>query len=172
MPEARVPGIWLLGAVLAGMLLSAPIGALPGAAEAPVKSAAAALARGDGIAAEAELNRALAAGAGKPDVAAAMGEALLDQGKPVRAREWLGPAQFARGSEAYGWRMLGLLERQEGHLAAAGRAYDKALALTPKDPQQQLVGKPHQRGELIALQRRSGAPSGKIGVAGQHQRFV
>lgn len=132
MPERR---LLALGAVLAGALLAAPLAALPDAAEAPVKAARAALARSDGIAAEAELNRALAAGAGRGDVAAAMGEALIEQGQLKRAREWLGPVQFARGTEAYGWRMLGLLERQDGNLAAAGRAYEKALALTPKDPQ-------------------------------------
>jgi predicted Zn-dependent protease len=31
--------------------------------------------------------------------------------------------------------MLGLLEMREGHLAAAGDAYNKVIALTPKDPQ-------------------------------------
>ncbi|HEX4848126.1 MAG TPA: hypothetical protein VFV30_08275, partial [Novosphingobium sp.] len=93
-----------------------------------------ALDRADGIAAEAELAKALRQGAPRNAIAAPMGEALLIQGRNARAREWLGGGTFAKGDEAYGWRMLGLLERREGNLAAAGKAYDRALGFTPDDP--------------------------------------
>lgn len=135
MPDRRRLAPRLLAVLTGGLLLAAPLGALPGDAEVRIKAAATALAKGDGIAAEAELDRALEAGAAKPDVAASMGEALIVQGQLVRAREWLEPAQFSPVSAAYGWRMKGLLERREGNLAAAGSAYDRALALTPEDPQ-------------------------------------
>ncbi|WP_374529468.1 tetratricopeptide repeat protein [Novosphingobium sp.] len=115
------------------LALAAPGLALPGAAEAPMKAAYAALAHGDGIAAEAELEKAQTAGASREDVAAAMGEALLAQGENARAREWLGPGQFAKGQEAFGWRTLGRLERLDGNLPAAGQALDRALSFAPKD---------------------------------------
>ncbi|MFM5952785.1 MAG: tetratricopeptide repeat protein [Novosphingobium sp.] len=113
---------------------AAPSLAMPDAAGQNLAAARAALARGDGIAAEAELQRALAAGATRPELAADMGEAMLQQGERGKARDWLEPGQFTRDQEARGWRLLGLLERQDGNLAAAGRAYDRALAVNPKDP--------------------------------------
>jgi cellulose synthase operon protein C len=121
--------------VIVALALAAPLAALPEAAGEPFARARAALQRGDGIAAEAEIARALEAGAKRAEVAAAMGEAQLIQGQLGKAREWLGPGAFAPESAAHGWRMLGLLERREGKLAAAAQAYDRALALTPDDPQ-------------------------------------
>lgn len=134
MPER--PRLLLLGMACAAALggAAAPLVAMPDAAQAAMAAAGAALVKGDGIAGEAELNKALAAGASRTEVAARMGEALIQQGEYQRAREWLGPAQFAKGDEAHGWRMRGLLERQDGNFAAAGQAYDQALKLTPKDP--------------------------------------
>lgn len=133
MPEPRrlLFGL-VLAAVLAGA--AAPLVAMPDGAQGAMKAAGAALLKGDGIAGEAELNKALAAGATRTDVAARMGEALIQQGEYRRAREWLGPGQFAPGEEAHGWRMRGLLEQADGNLAAAGQAFDQALKLTPKDP--------------------------------------
>ena len=125
----------LLAVLASGMMLAAPLGAQSGDAGDRIMAATAALSKRDGIAAEAELEKALQAGAAKSDVAAAMGEALILQGQLDRAREWLGEGQFSPSSEAYGWRMMGLIERREGNLAAAGKAYDRALALTPDDPQ-------------------------------------
>lgn len=118
----------------AAMVLGAPGLAMPEGAEANFKAARTALARGDGIAAEAELQRAAKAGASRTDLAAAMGEALIAQGEWAEARGWLGPGQFAKGQEGYGWRMLALLERLQGNLAAAGKALDQGLAGSPKDP--------------------------------------
>ncbi|MEO5605876.1 MAG: tetratricopeptide repeat protein, partial [Novosphingobium sp.] len=98
-------------------------------------SAQAALDQGDGIAAEADLLRAVDAGASRIEVAAAMGDALLKQGANDKAREWLGQGEFEAGQEGYGWRILGRLERIEGKLPAAGRAYDRALQYAPNDGQ-------------------------------------
>lgn len=121
-------------ALLAALLLAAPLGALPDTAKPALRSAHEALDRGDGIAAEAELVRARDAGATRDELAAAMGEALLQQGETVRARQWLADGKFAKGTEGYGFRMLGWLERIDGNLPAAGRALDRALAFAPKDP--------------------------------------
>ncbi len=108
-----------LALALAGAAQAAP-------GEADVAAARSALARGDGIAAEAALNRVMAAGSQREAVAAAMGEAWILQGNLRRAREWLG-GRFATGTELHGYRMLGTLERAEGNLPAAGAAYDAAL---------------------------------------------
>jgi predicted Zn-dependent protease len=121
--------LFALAAALAGPGAAAP----PPQAGELIAKAQAAIAASDGIAAEASLRRALEAGAEKPVVAAAMGEALLLQGAPDKAREWLGSGKFAPGQESYGWRILGRLECAEGNLAAAGKAYDRALQATPND---------------------------------------
>jgi predicted Zn-dependent protease len=125
-------------AVIAACMAAALIGtslvaASPSQVPGFMASAQTALGQGDGIAAEADLRRALDAGAVRADVAAAMGDALLQQGADDKAREWLGPGQFAAGQESYGWRTLGRLERGEGNLPAAGKAYDRALQYAPND---------------------------------------
>ena len=114
--------------------LSGPGQAMPGAAQDSMAKANKALARSDGIAAEAELQRALQAGAARTEVAAAMGEALIDQSALDKAREWLAPGQFAPPEAGHGWRMLGHLERVSGNLGEAGKAFDQALKVSPKDP--------------------------------------
>lgn len=91
------------------------------------------LERGDGIAAEMRLRKALEAGAPNEDVAALMGEAYLVQDEPRKAREWLLPARFAPVSAARGFRALARLHGLEGELAAAGEAFNRAIALTPRD---------------------------------------
>lgn len=111
-----------------------PLAALPQDARTHVERAEKALARRDGLGAEIELKAALASGAARPDVAADFGEAYLYLDNPVAARAWLGPGQFARGSESRGFLLLGRLERMQGNLPAAGRAFDRALAFTPRDP--------------------------------------
>ena len=119
---------------LALILVATPLLALPQAALDSRDTARAALDRGDGIAAEADLERALAAGATRPEIAVDMGEALLQQGERGKAREWLGPGQYEPAEAARGWRLLGLIERLDGNLSAAGKALDKALVIAPKDP--------------------------------------
>jgi len=134
MPDRR-PGLLAAGLIGAALLaLTSPLGARPEAAAAALSAAAAAAERGEGIAVEAELRKALSAGASRTDVAARMGEAYLLQGKLRNAREWLEPAQFVATDQALGWRMTGRLLRLEGKLPEAGKAFDKALALAPNDP--------------------------------------
>lgn len=122
----------------AAVLIGTGLAAAPSGVGGPeavkfIAEAAKALDKGDGIAAEADLRRALDAGADRTEVAAAMGDALIKQGAPDKAREWLAPGRFAAGQESYGWRMLGRLERAAGNLPAAGQAYDRALKVTPND---------------------------------------
>src|SRR3954470_522022 len=109
------PERWVKRAAAAALAAATVVGSGVTAASSPaagfMASARAALARGDGIAAEAELDRALDAGAARPQVAAAMGDALLLQGATDKARDWLAAGQFAAGQESYGWRTLGRLER-------------------------------------------------------------
>ena len=123
----------LILAIAALLAVTGPAGADGDAASGLVREAHVALARGDGIAAEVALRKAQAAGLPRRAVAARMGEALLDQGELVKARSWLGPADFTPAEAPHGWRMLGRLEMAQGHLATAGHAFDKALALSPDD---------------------------------------
>lgn len=125
-------GLALAVAALAALLSTSLVAAPPEAAGF-LSAAQAALDKGDAIAAEAELDRALDAGAGREEVAAAMGDAMLRQGALDNARDWLGAGRFATGQEGYGWKMLGRLERAVGNLPAAGKAYDRALQYTPND---------------------------------------
>lgn len=89
------------------------------------------IARGDGIGAEVHLDQALAGGAPRAAVAAYMGEALSAQDRLDEAREWLAAGDFDRQSAAIGFRALARLEQREGHLRAAGAAFDRAIAITP-----------------------------------------
>ncbi len=119
----------------AALLVSALAGSGAGASPADdyIAQANQALTRRDGIAAEESLRRALRAGAPREAVAAAMGEAYLDQNAPDKARQWLAPGAFTRGTAALGFRHLAQLEQMEGNLAAAGKAFDRAMAITPRD---------------------------------------
>lgn len=134
-PEAA-RGRWRRRALaLAALTLAA---AAPVAGEGPdgaalVDRAAAAIRRGDGIDAEMSLRAALERGVPARGVNALMGEAMLAQGDRPAARDWLGKGAFTPATAPAGWRALGLLERLDGNLPASGRAYDKALALTPDD---------------------------------------
>ena len=124
-----------LALVVAGFaaLLSTSLPAASPEAAGFLSAAKTALDKGDGIAAEAQLDRALDIGASRVEVAAAMGDAMLRQGALDKARNWLGAGTFAMGQEAYGWQMLGRLERAAGNLPAAGKAYDRALQYAPGD---------------------------------------
>lgn len=116
------------------VLLSGGSGVADAGAAANLKrDAYAALSRGDGIAAEVALRKAMVAGLPADAVAARMGEAMLAQGDLRKAREWLGSGRFASGEAAHGWRMRGRLEIAEGRLAEAGKALDVALRLSPQD---------------------------------------
>lgn len=124
----------LAAAVLVAGILAVPGIAASGAADAALAKARAALARGDGIAAQTELDKAARAGAPREEIAAPMGEALIIQQDYSGARGWLASGRFAKGEEAYGWRMLGMLERFSGNLDGADAAYQRALAAAPNDP--------------------------------------
>ena len=122
----------LLAVALLAVSLPGPGRTAPGKDQ--IVAAREALARGDGIAAEVSLRRALEAGAQRDAVAAYMGEAMLLREAPERARDWLAPGLFSPTSAAHGFRQLARLERSEGDLAAAGKAFDRAMAITPRDP--------------------------------------
>lgn len=94
-----------------------------------------ALRRGDGVAAEIALKRALAAGRPAAELAPFLGEAALRRGDLGEARAWLEKVQFAPGVAAHGFHMLGRLRLREGDLAAAGHAFDQALAKAPDNPE-------------------------------------
>jgi len=138
--------------LLAGLALLATAGG-PGLAAPPddgaklVAMAREDLARGDGLAAEARLRRAMAAGALREAVAAYMGEALLMQGSKDKARDWLTTGRFTRATAPTAYRALARLEIQDGNLPAAGRAFDKAIALTPKNAEMWVeIGRLRYRG--------------------------
>lgn len=128
---AGTTGIGLLAIGLALAPLAGHADPQPGAAL--VAAGRQALRRDDGIDAEVKLRAALARGVPKAQVAAFLGGAYLRQGNRQRAREWLGPGVFSPDSAAEGFRVLAQLELQENNLAAAGMAYDRALAITPGD---------------------------------------
>lgn len=118
--------------MLAPLLAVTALATLPAKAgddgvETALVAARSALKRNDGIAAEAELNKALKGGASRAYVAAWMGRAKLLQGDNHAARDWLETGQFAPTMRGEGFRALGELELGEGNLDAAGKAYDRAL---------------------------------------------
>src|SRR5690606_29012695 len=119
-PDLRIHGFLLAALALGGAAAAAPrVDSLAAAAEA--------LARGDGIAAEVAARKGLEAGAPSSEVAALIGEAELLQGDLGDARRWLGPADFSPATRERGFHALARLEMQEGDLAAAAEAFDKAL---------------------------------------------
>jgi tetratricopeptide (TPR) repeat protein len=95
----------------------------------------AALRNGDGVAAEAALERELATGTPQAELAPFLGEAALRQGDLADARRWLGEGEFAPDVAGHGLHMLGRLRMLEGDLAQAGRAFDKALLTRRDDPE-------------------------------------
>ena len=123
----------LAGLIAASLAMAASGGAQSPAANAALAKGRSALDRGDGVGAEIAYKEALKFGASRQAVAAGMGEALLDQNKRVDAREWLNPARFAPSEALRGLRMLSRLEIADGHLEAAGRALDQALAINSKN---------------------------------------
>jgi tetratricopeptide (TPR) repeat protein len=130
--SALVP-LLCLAALFTGLGAGPAHGEGPGRTEL-IERAGRALARGDGIDAEVKLQEALDQGTPRADVNALMGQALMAQDRRDRARPWLTPGRFSPATAAAGWRSLGLLERLDGNLPASGRAYDRALAIIPKDP--------------------------------------
>ena len=132
-PERRFSSV--VAAVLLLLAAIVPAQADTGPIDRALAGARAALVAGDGIAAQARLRQARAAGAGDDDIRALMGEALLAQDDLAKAREWLAPARFSLSTRALGFRMLGRLELRERRLPEAGAAFDRALAAAPDDAQ-------------------------------------
>lgn len=130
-PERRFCSLAAAALLLAAIV---PAQADTGPVDRALAGARAALVAGDGIAAQAQLRQARAAGAADEDIRALMGEALLAQDDLAKARDWLAPAQFSPSTGALGYRMLGRLELRSGRLPQAGAAFDQALALAPEDP--------------------------------------
>ncbi len=121
---------------LAALLcVAAPLrlAASPETSAARIAEARKALQGGDGIAAEVRLKEALAAGAPRAAVAALMGEALLIEDQRDKARQWLADGQFSPETAALGFRALGRLELLDANLPASAAAFDRAIALTPRD---------------------------------------
>ena len=96
-----------------------------------VAKARAALAKGDGIAAEVPLRQAMRKGLAADAARAELGEALLLQGNRREAREVLFGGDFAQESAARGWQMRGRLELAEGRLPQAGQAFDQSYRIDP-----------------------------------------
>lgn len=122
-------GLALVALAFAGL----PLRAEPQASAVLIEKAQVAIERGDGVDAEVKLGRALSQGVPRNAIAALMGEALLIRDAPERARQWLEPQQFTPDTAFAGFRALARLERREGDLPAAGKAYDEALKVDAKD---------------------------------------
>ncbi|MEO7383898.1 MAG: tetratricopeptide repeat protein [Novosphingobium sp.] len=127
--------IGLGGLIAASLAMAASGGAQSPGTDAALAKGKRALDRGDGVGAEIAFKDALKAGAPRDAVAGGIGEALLDQNKRSDARIWLGPAKFAPTDALRGLRILSRLEIADGHLAAAGQALDRALAINDKSPE-------------------------------------
>ncbi len=114
--------------LLAVCLAALALPALAGNRGDPLAEASAAIARGDGVAAEVAAQRALDAGATHAAVDAYLGEAALLQDDPDEARRWLGSGEFDAASAQRGFHALGKLELATGHFGPAAAAFDRALA--------------------------------------------
>ncbi|WP_271438827.1 tetratricopeptide repeat protein [Pontixanthobacter luteolus] len=117
------------------MIFTAAGCSAPEADDPPIQQAKQALADGDGLGAELILRDLLASGAPRPEVAAYLGEAELQQGELAEARKWLEPGDFTDESVGHGFHMLAKLEMAAGNLPAAGQAFDKALAVKRENPE-------------------------------------
>ncbi len=114
-------------AALALIVAAPPLLAAQDAARAELQQGREALQRGDGVAAEVALRRALDAGEPEQSVSALLGEAYLLQEDYADARHWLGEGNFAPDQRRHGFHMLARLEMAEGNLDGAAEAFRKAL---------------------------------------------
>lgn len=87
----------------------------------------------DAPGAEAELTRAIALGADRNVVRAAMAEALLLQGRADAALKWLAEGPVPKADAAYAARTLGRTQLALGNLDGARSAFDRALGFSPDD---------------------------------------
>lgn len=93
------------------------------------------LAVGNGVGAEQALRRDLDNGGSRQALAPFLGESELRQGNLAEAERWLAAGDFAPDVAVHGYHMLGRLRMRQGDLPAAGRAFDRALAQNPDDPE-------------------------------------
>lgn len=126
------------GPIAAAVIAAAALGLAgcnePAPEQPTLEQAIAALDEGDGFSAELSLRELLTSGTPSEGLSAYLGQAELLQGQPVEARRWLGEGRFSPETAGRGFHMLGRLEMAEGNLVNAGRAFDRALAATPRDP--------------------------------------
>ena len=108
------------------LALGAPLAAAP--KDDAIAEALAAIARGDGVAAEVAGRRAMDQGASRAEVAALIGEGELLQGDLADARTWLADKDFAADTRARGLHALARLELLEDNFEAAAEAFDLRLA--------------------------------------------
>ena len=87
----------------------------------------------DAAGAQAELTRALDLGADRSLVRAPMAEALLVQGRPDTALEWIAQGPVPTSDAAYVARTLGRVQLALGNMEGARTAFDQALGLSPDD---------------------------------------
>lgn len=92
-----------------------------------------ALERRDPIAAEVTLRKAVDDGVPLDAVRGQLAEALLRRGERAEARRLLTDGAFTPDSAGLGWRVRGQLELADGNLGGAAQAFDRALAIIPKD---------------------------------------
>jgi len=109
------------------------IKAAPRLADARLAQARVFLALFDAEGAEAELDRALALGADRALVRAAMAEAMVLQGRADAAIRWLGEGPVPKADAGYAARTLGRAHLALGNFGEARTAFDRALQFTPDD---------------------------------------
>lgn len=105
----------------------------PGSVAAHVLHARVQLALGDGVGAEAALQRAFETGAAPDDLRHLRAHAALLRGEPLRTLDLADPAHGPQAHAAYAARMRGRAHAVLGDLAEAKAAFAQAIALTPRD---------------------------------------
>jgi len=88
----------------------------------------------DGLAAEAELDRAVQLGLDPAEVRHLYGHAYFLQGEPEKARDQLLAADIPARNQGYAARIMGRVAVQVGDQQLASAAFNRAMELDPKNP--------------------------------------
>ena len=88
----------------------------------------------DGLAAEAELDRAVQLGLDPAEVRHLYGHAYFLQGEPEKARDQLLAADIPSRNQGYAARIMGRVAVQVGDQQLASAAFNRAMELDPKNP--------------------------------------